>query len=241
MNKNVYLDIGNQLIKIGYYDKENCFQVKRISSKKIDLTELDKILNEINFKKIYIGSVVKNASKILEMHFKKQHYEYEFITNELFKEQIKLEKSIHLDEVGTDILGFCYYIKNKSKTLAINFGTATVAIYYDKMLNGVTIGTDFFNSYEDLLKILSSEIPLEAINKFGTNTNDAVNASKYFLINGFINEILKNYQNLNEIIFTGGSRRIFYLYKNITNIKITEIDEAVLLGYKQLIEDKHTK
>lgn len=239
MKNNVYLDIGNQLIKIGYFDNKNKWVIKRIPSKKIDIHKLDEILSEIKFEKIYIGSVVKNASKILEMHFKRKKINFEFITNDLFASDIKMDNSIHLEEVGTDILGFCYFIKDNTNTLAINFGTATVAIYYDKELKGVTIGTDFFNSYEELLKILSSEIPLEKTNKFGTNTKDAVNGSKYFLINGFVNEILETFPNINKIIFTGGSRRIFYLYNNKFNKEIIEIDEAVLEGYRNIILDKN--
>ncbi len=106
---------------------------------------------------------------------------------------ILLNPEIDINEVGVDILGFSYYIRLEPHALGLSFGTATVAINYNGQLDGVVIAADFFNSYNYLDSILGIDSnQLVMFDDFGRNTIDAINGAKYFMINGFVNQMLLN-------------------------------------------------
>lgn len=232
---NVFIDIGNQLIKIGYLNVRNEWVINRLKTRSSTIEDFDNIFKKLHINKIYLGSVVLQIKRFLIDYFDNNNIQYEIIYNELFRDELKLAQNIDLSEVGTDILGFAYLIKGYANTLAINFGTATVAIYYNNQICGVSIGIDFFNSYKNLLDTINLPLKLGTYKKFGANTKDAFDSSRYFLINGFINEMLKTEPSINKIIYTGGNRGIFSAYENISSLEIIEIDEAVLKGYRELI------
>lgn len=235
----VFIDIGNQLIKIGYLNVRNEWVINRLKTRSSTIDDFDSVFKKIHINKIYMGSVVLQTERFLVDYFDNNRIQYEIIHNELFCDELEFAKNIDLNEVGTDILGYAYLIKDHNNTLAINFGTATVAIHYNNEICGVSIGIDFFNSYRNFLNTINLPLELGIYKKFGINTKDAFNSSRYFLINGFINEMLKIEPSINKIIYTGGNRAIFAAYENIGNLEIIEIDEAVLKGYRELICKKH--
>lgn len=231
----IFIDVGNQLIKIGYLSLHQQWIVLKLPSKQCTVKDLDLVFNNLVIKHIYFGSVVSETTSLLIKYFTEHNYPHTLITNSFFINKVQFVDAINLAEVGTDILAFAYLIKEHKETIAINFGTATVAIYYNECIKGVSIGIDFFNSYHEFLKNIKLDVDLGTYNGFGLNTKDAIDSSRYFLINGYINEILKKYPTVKTLIFTGGNRRIFNAYVNEKNIEIIEIDEAVLKGYKRLI------
>lgn len=237
----LFIDVGNQLIKIGYIDSNGQWQIHRFLNRDLQDQPFNHYFKSLKINHIYLGSVVSNTTKFLVEYFKKNNFSFTIITNDLFAGKIILNKNININEIGTDILGFANYIKNEtSPTLCLNFGTATVSMLYaNNKIEGVFIGPDFYNSYKYLYQILGVDLRMEdGYDKFGTNTIQSINGHKEYIINGFINEILKNYPKISKIVFTGGNRNIFYLYKNDKKIPIIEIDEAVLKGYYLLFFDK---
>lgn len=233
----VFIDIGNQLIKIGYLNARGGWVINRINTRNSTIQDFDNIFKKLHISKVYLGSVVIHMELYLIDYFDTNNIQYEIIHNELFCNKLKLAQNINLNEVGTDILGFSYLISDYKDVLAINFGTATVAIYYNNKICGVSIGIDFFNSYNNLMNTINLPLELGIHKQFGVNTNEAFNSSRYFLINGFINEMLKLLPNIKTIIYTGGNRKIFDAYNNIHGLEIIEIDEAVIKGYKKLIDN----
>lgn len=231
----IFIDVGNQLIKIGYQNTNKEWIIQKLPTHNSTVDDFENVFNKLKIKHIHMGSVVGETTKSMKMYFEKKHYPYTIISNEQFVDSVNFEGPINLNEVGTDILGFAYLIKEYKNTLAINFGTATVAINFDQSIKGVCIGIDFFNSYDEFLKRIKLDVDLGTYGDFGMNTKDAIDSSRYFLINGFINEILKKYPTIRTIIYTGGNRRIFNSYINEKHLQIIEIDEAVIKGYKRLI------
>ncbi|MGL4951512.1 MAG: type III pantothenate kinase [Mycoplasma sp.] len=237
MEKNIFIDVGNQLIKIGHINDFGEWEITRLKTRGSTFQDLEDVFKKIKIKKIYLGSVVSDITKFLSDYFITNNISYELISNELFYKHIKFEQVIDINEVGTDILGFAYYIKDKKNTIAINFGTATVSIKYNQAISGVTIGIDFFNSYNAFLNMIKLNSELSTFPGFGFNTQDAINGSRHYLINGFINQMLLENPEVDTIVYTGGNRRCFNGYKNINNIKFIDVDEAVLKGYFQIISD----
>ncbi len=234
-NKNLYMDAGNQLLKIGYQVNDEWI-IKKIPNKDLEDKTLEEVLSSFSFNKIYWGSVCKNTTTFLSNFLKKHKLDNHQITPSDFNGQLLLNDSININEVGVDILGFCYFIKQEQHVLGISFGTATVAIDYNMQLEGVIIGPDFFNSYSFLDNILGIDpYEIKMHDDFGTNTRDAIDGSKYFMLNGFINQLLMN-RNYNKIFISGGNKRIIELYKNIYNKEICLIDEIVLQGFAKRYE-----
>lgn len=231
----VFIDVGNQLIKIGYQNSKQEWIIHKLPTHNSNADDFENLFNQLKINHIYMGSVVGDTTKSMKAYFDKKRIPYTIINNDQFIDSVNFEGPINLNEVGTDILGFAYLIKEYKNALAINFGTATVAIHYDQSIKGVCIGIDFFNSYYEFLKRIKIDVGLGTYSDFGMNTKDAIDSSRYFLINGFINEILKKYPTIKTIIYTGGNRRIFNSYINEKHLQIIEIDEAVIKGYKRLI------
>lgn len=235
-NKHIlYMDAGNQLLKIGQLC-DDTWKIERVPNQTLDAQGLKKILESFKFDMIYWGSVCKSTTDVLQQYFSDHQIANQQIVAQTFKNHILLHDVVDLNEVGVDILGFCYFIKNEPHALGISFGTATVAIEYNMQLDGVVIAADFFNAYSYLDKILgidSNKIIMQ--DDFGRNTIDAINGAKYFMLNGFVNQMLLN-RNINKIYVSGGNQKIFNLYKNIYQKEIITVDEIVLKGYQKLIE-----
>ncbi len=235
--KNVYIDAGNQLLKIGYADNGEWI-IKKIPNSQLD-SDFSTLLSQFNYTKIYWCSVCKDSTTFLKSFFNHNNIPNTQIAAKDFNGKLLINPNININEVGVDILAFSYYIKLEPKTLGLSFGTATVAIYYNMQLEGAIIGSDFINSYDYLNKILGiNNKDIKMQDDFGTDTIEAINGAKYFMINGFINELLNSNATIEQIIISGGNRRIFDLYKNKYNKKITIIDEIVLKGLFYLIESK---
>ncbi|MGL4947779.1 MAG: type III pantothenate kinase [Mycoplasma sp.] len=239
MKKNVFIDVGNQLIKIGYINDFGEWHIDRVKTRGSTFEDLEAVFKAIDIEKVYLGSVVADITTFLSDYFKLNDIKFELISNEIFYEHIKFDQPIDINEVGTDILGFAYYIKDMKNAIAINFGTATVSIKYCQAICGVTIGIDFVNSYNAFLNMIKLNSELGSYPNFGFNTQNAINGSRYYLINGFINQMLLEHPEIDTIVYTGGNRKCFNGYNNVKNINIIEIDEAVLKGYYQVITDRN--
>ncbi|MGL4950278.1 MAG: type III pantothenate kinase [Mycoplasma sp.] len=237
MKKNIFIDVGNQLIKIGHINDFGEWEINRIKTRGSTFEDLESIFANLEIKKVYLGSVVSDITKFLSDYFVSKNISFELINNQLFYEHIKFDKPIDINEVGTDILGFAYYIKDNKNTIAINFGTATVSIKYNQAIAGVTIGIDFVNSYNAFLNMIKLNSELGSYPNFGFNTQDAINGSRHFLINGFINQMLDEHPEVDTIVYTGGNRKCFNAYVNTRNINLVNVDEAVLKGYYQILHD----
>ncbi len=234
-NKNLYMDAGNQLLKIGY-QVDDVWIIKKIPNQTLDDVTLSEVLSTFSFHQVYWGSVCANSSSMLTKYFSDHDIKHVQITPQTFRNHLLLNDAVDLNEVGVDILGFCFYIKHEPHCLGISFGTATVVMEYNMQLDGVVIGPDFVNSYkflDDILGINANHIIMH--DDFGHNTMDAINGSKYFMLNGFVNQMLLN-RDIQKIFVSGGNKQIFNIYKNIYNKEIVLIDEIVLKGYQKLIE-----
>ncbi len=235
-SQNLYIDAGNQLLKVGYQVNDKWI-IKKIPNTALK-DEFAQTLSSFRYTKIYWASVCKTSTTFLNSFFTQHHIDNNQITASDFQGKLLINDKIDINEVGVDILAYCYYIRLQPKTLALSFGTATVAIYYNMQLEGVVIGTDFVNSYsylDDILGIDGHHVMMQ--DDFGTNTIDAVNGAKYYMVNGFINELLAN-KTIEQIYVSGGNKNIFNIYKNINHKHIEIVDEIVLKGLEAFINRK---
>ncbi len=231
---NLYIDAGNQLLKVGYQINDEWI-IEKIPNHQLGDIFFDTI-KKFQFLTVYWCSVCKTSTSFLTQYFKKNKIDNYQVTAKDFIGKLVINDQIDIHEVGVDILCYCYYIKLQPKTLAISFGTATVAIYYNLGLEGVVIGADFNRSYDNLHSILGidgNQVMMH--DDFGINTSDAINGAKYFMLNGFVNEMLAD-QDIDQIYVSGGNKSIFNIYKNKYNKHLEIVDEIILKGLSLFIQ-----
>lgn len=251
MNK-IIIDVGNQMVKIGYIQSDQLV-VHKILTNELSHQNLKQAFEKLpQFSKVYIGCINLQNHKIIEDFLINQNINYYFLSNDDFKQAgLIIAKSIDWNEIGIDILGFGYYLYHhqiKSHVIGINFGTATVVIDYQSMINGVLIGINFCQSYDYLLSILGLQQITSLHNhqkpslNFAQNTIASVNNFKSFLISGFLDLLIKQYKTAQKFIISGNNRSIFehYYIDNPKNMPITIeiINEIVIWGYYYLISTK---
>ncbi|WP_322960521.1 type III pantothenate kinase [Mycoplasmopsis cynos] len=241
----IYLDLGNTLLKISYFDHENNLIIKKMVSYNLNKDTLLK----------YLHSLILDWSKIKECIFSSVKPEKNQVIYEVMQElnikctkiqasdfnpnDLKINSKINISEVGTDILLNAYYIAKKYNSgIIISFGTATVII---KVLNKELLGVIIIPGVEKSLFSLynnTSQINKIGLNYnpeclLGTNTLDAISLGvikgTMYMIEGFIKEI--NQENL-SIFYTGAN------IKYLINFVFDEIvDEMVTKGLILFVEN----
>lgn len=246
MNKILILDIGNSLIKISIIneneiEKTYLFGTRNFNKWKPDIK---KLLYELNYKEVIIGSVVPSINKKIELLFPKKTKIY-FIKNNDF-DFLKFNKKCDIENIGLDILGFALYlIKNSINSIGISFGTAIFSIIIkNEKIMGVSILPSINKAFKDLKTNteLINDFEIKKIRKdFGFNTNDSIESGYYHIIFGTINSMI-NYAyekyNIKNVFITGGN------YKNINKFKFdkkfiisSDQEQIITLGYLYLYKN----
>ncbi len=230
-------DIGNTLTKFGILDKN--FKIKKIlnfeTKNILKKKSLGKFINKINGKNLskiaLFSSVVPKAFKILKFHFKKKNYKVLELKNLNIKKLIKIEIK-NYNQLGSDRISNAIGSQKYKNCIIIDFGTATT---FDILKNyryvggvispGINLSIRNLNRSTALLPILNLK---KFQNKFGKNTQEALNAGFLWGYEGLINNIIKKISLKTglkfKIILTGGYANLFKRYikkKSIIDQNIT--------------------
>lgn len=238
--KDIIVDVGNTYIKISYF-KKKLIIVKEFKSNIKNILEIKKYLKKINEKDSYFYfSFLNNKLKreLIQIIKNINNNFYIFKKKDLF-EYVKVNNEIDKNEIGIDILSFCYLVQNYKKSLLLSFGTATVATIYNKKIEEIILFPNIDDSINLLLEKTSLKTKMnmsKSENK--KNTKNSIINGKNILLNGIIKEILSKYKNIKEIYVTGGNKNDFNLIKLEKKYNTTIIDNATLLGFYKYINNK---
>lgn len=234
----IIIDAGNSLIKMGYFLEGKWF-ISSFPTKPMDTTkitnELTHIQKKLSIEKVYIGSVVKFATEKLEYLFSKLKIPYHILTADDFKHQLPVNDGVNIYEVGIDILGASYYIKERSDSLCFIFGTATVGIHYTNKLDGAIIGYNFQNAMKQFCADFKFDNNIDSGIKFGIDTSSALAGFQDYILNGFVLKILADHKKIRTIYISGGYKDIFNCVRLSDKYTIYDIDDIVIKGYYKLI------
>ncbi|TDV23568.1 type III pantothenate kinase [Mycoplasmopsis mustelae] len=239
----LYLDLGNSLLKIGFFKNDNLI-IKKINIKQLNQlflkTEIQNLLH-LNFHKAILSSVKPEMNIFFVEVFKKLKINLKIISILDFSaDDLFFDSKINTSEIGSDILLTSYYIAQKYKSgIVVSLGTATVIskIYHKKLL-GVIISPGIEKSllalFSNTSQISKIELNYNISFNLATNTTDAVSLGiikgNKLMINSFLKEI--NSENL-KVFYTGGNLR-YFKNENLTNIK----EELVIQGLIEFSKNK---
>jgi len=255
---NLVIDIGNTHIVMGVCIGDNLVDSRRISTdlsktedeyyviiKNLlsDIISLDEISN------IGLSSVVPSVTRVFDHLIKKYMKRKPIIVTA--NTDLGLHFSIKNPEtIGADLLVNAFAAKEiyKKNAIVCDLGTATTIQLIGK--NGKFYGTAIIpgivTSADSLFKKASllSDIRLEKPkNILGTNTKDAlltgILRGHAFLLDGFINEIKKDFSQLEDIlvIATGGMSPM--VYELSSNIDV--VDKNLTLHGLNIIANNSTQ
>ncbi len=200
----IYIDIGNTCINI-YQHQEKIYHCIKTTD---FLNEEAEILLPLA-SKVYISSVVPQASKKIERLCKAHNLDVYFLTHR--QDIIKINtKNPH--EVGPDLISAAIgSTKYSNDCVIIDLGTATKLIRVrNKQLCGVIITSGIETSLRGLIKnaALLKDFQLKKPSSlFGTDTDSALNSGfitgHIAMIEGFIKRIKAEDSHL-DIFLTGG-------------------------------------
>ena len=225
------IDIGNTNTVCSIYDDKYINHI-RIENKENVLERL-KIIDDFNFKKIAISSVVPKQTKYYCELLKAKYNINPFIVNHK-NANVKLKVDDE-NEVGNDrICNVKAAVKlTKKNCLVIDFGTATT---YDIINNnqefiggaiapGIDVSANYLIKRAALLKETTFKFPLNVI---GKNTNTNIQSGVMFgainSIEGMISMIQKELKSELFIILTGGFSQLIsskLSYKHILKPNLT--------------------
>ncbi|WBP84284.1 type III pantothenate kinase [Mycoplasmopsis edwardii] len=245
MKNILFLDLGNSLLKIGYFNNKNELIIDKLPTKSLTKWNFNKYFKNLiakgyTFNNALLSSVNYDKSKVVQKVLKKHKVNLQNINHEMFKNELYGHGEITLDEVGADILLTSYYMaKNYYSGFVVSFGTATVITKIEnKTLKGVIIAPGIKNSMESLFSnaflLNQVELNYELSDILATNTKDAISSGiikgNYFMIQGFLNAL--NHDN-SPVLFTGGN--LSFLKNEITvNIVEEMVIKSMILLYENL-------
>lgn len=230
-NNNLVIDIGNTHIVMGVFADETFVDSRRISTN-LSKTEdeyyviiknlLSDIISIDDISIITLSSVVPFVTRVFD-HLIKKYIKRKLIIVTANTE-LGLEFSMKNPEtIGADLLVNAFAAKEiyKKNAIVCDLGTATTIqlIGENGYFYGTAIIPGIVTSANSLFKKASllSNIRLEKPNFIlGTNTKDALLSGiirgHAFLLDGFINEIKKEFSQLDDIlvIATGGMSPMVY-------------------------------
>ena len=237
------IDIGNTNTVCSIYDDKYINHI-RIENKENVLERL-KIIDDFNFKKIAISSVVPKQTKYYCELLKAKYNINPFIVNHK-NANVKLKVDDE-NEVGNDrICNVKAAVKlTKKNCLVIDFGTATT---YDiinsnqefiggAIAPGIDVSANYLIKRAALLKETTFKFPLNVI---GKNTNTNIQSGVMFgainSIEGMISMIQKELKSELFIILTGGFSQLIsskLSYKHILKPNLT------MDGIRLILNDNH--
>jgi type III pantothenate kinase len=236
MHKNLYVDIGNTMIKMNYIlnNKEVYFSI--LSDKKLLASSLPKGFSNQKFKKIYLCSVVPEITISLTKILNKMFHNQIIILDSQSQKSLKIMPE-HQTQVGADLVSLGIFVASKTDNgIIINMGTATTIIHVkNNTLMGVIISPGLISSLNSMVKNarkLSSLKP-ESTNKvIGVNTNEAISIGvingHYQMIKGLVSKIDKNAR----IFISGGDSKFVKKLVNYEYIKEATIEGLKVVGNK---------
>lgn len=221
--RNLTIDIGNTNVMMCFFYNNKLQNYENIDVLKFNKFNIVSYINKncLDTKKInvIISSVVPKIKKDFIEILKKKKIKYYFVKDliKLFNLKIKL---LNKKKIGDDRLVNVLYAKNMyiKSTMIIDFGTATTIDVLDK--NGdydggvITPGIDL--SLQSL-KNGTAKLPLVNFKKtkfvVGKSTTNAIKSGFYWgyrsMIDGLIEKIAKEQNDIFKIILTGGNSKYF--------------------------------
>lgn len=220
MNKNnlVYIDIGYTNIKI-------------LKNNKIIIEPVKKTISLIKKLKkqfyCYIACNNLKYSKILSK-FKNIY----LISNSDFLNDIEISNEFKLNDLGIDLISYCYWVKkhNMKDAIILSSGTClTLSIFKNNCLESVEILSGFDMEIKSIKKILK-DIKIDFSEKFNHfNTEKAINSGYQNKIKGLI-EINKQTFNIDKNIYlTGNYFKNFVINKADNIFQDTQIVDNLCL------------
>ena len=226
MKNKIFVDIGNSYIKIAKNDINDIIKFK-IN----DLIAIENYISQNHDCFYYIGSVNKKSERQIISMLTRFNIEYYLITHNDFKNIVKLNSNINIEEVGLDILSIVYGI-NDYDYIFINVGTALLFIKYSNQLDGVIIAPNIFYNMEELLNTTNLNFNYINHNDFGIDNDQAFSAAINLQFVEPLNKLIKRY-HINKIYYHSVDEKIM---KNIEANNIKKISDATIIGYIKLIK-----
>lgn len=230
MKKNLYIDVGNTLIKMDCNNNEISDKISFLTNdKKID-EKIIKYIKTRKIKNIFLCSVVPEITtyiaNFIEKTFNIQPIIIDYKSNKSLKFQT-IRKTI-----GADLIALATFLDvNTDNGIMVNLGTTTTIIHVKKhKLQGVVICPGLMTSFNTLVKKAKkiNNINLRKTkNVIGTNTNEAISIG---VLNGhyeMINALIIKIDEKAKIFISGG-----YAHLILHLCKFTYIDEATIEGMK---------
>lgn len=240
---NLYINIGNSNIRIGYFkNKKLKIIVRDIFEFKNDdwFKNLKKIFNDIKkmieIKNAYISSTNSLLKEKIIFILNEENINHKFIKKSDVK-NISFNLINPKEEIGQDLLAQMVTIDDE--TIVISLGTATVIYYINEKLEfigcSISLGIQKIIDNINLLtaiKIKDSEI-VSNKKSLGVSTNQALSSGILNSIKYHVDKIREEYNVSNKckIIFTGGNSK-FINFKDWT-----KIDDLEIRGLIKLFED----
>ncbi len=231
----IILDIGNTNIKIGIIENNILSEIKIYPN-----TEIEKLLfDDLFFNNyIYISSNNKKILKKIINFLNNNNINYYLFKNSFFKNKVNINKSININELGSDILIYLYFFKknNIQNHLGFSFGTTNFCLIYKNELKGVIImpGNDLVIS-SILENTDIKNIKLEEDIKFPIDTSQSISKGLFHTLYGSINSIIKEYE-IDKIYLTGGNLN-FINNDKINSNEVIVIKEIILKTILDIIND----
>lgn len=247
--KNNYLliDYGNSYIKAAIYDvqKDKIIETKQIpqtpdGQKLVDVldglkngTKIDKIIASLTSKPEIARQFNESLTKIVNAPIK-------VIGKDDFVTLIDLTNIAPDVIIGTDILALAYYgIKTLQRGVVISLGTVYFSVVFE---NRQITNVLFVPSLVRGLKAVSSATSIDADSipetfdkTIGLNTKDAFAAGSNLLLEGAVDNTIKQYGLASfNVLITGGDAR---KYANIGR-KYKVVDNLVLTALAMLAKEK---
>ena len=221
------IDIGNTAIKFATLKEHEVNYIDRFYTCELSNFQLDKVLNNLSFKSVYISSVVPKVHAQIDEYFKAKfnltpHYikvgDYPLISI-----QIDNPKELGIDLYCDIIAGYKKAKEINQPVIVIDLGTASKLLLIGPeavfsscaILPGINMSKKMLSSSTALLP----EVERQEIKKVteARNTVEVINSSVYYghieMINGLLNRIEKEIDQDCYYIITGGDAG--YVYKNI--------------------------
>ena len=213
------VDIGNTYTKIELENDSRIFHIE--TSKIVDLFSLDELFpKDLVFDKACISCVSTKKDLIFKEYFDKRNI-YSLIINKDFNFRIKYPIK---NELGPDLIALMEGCAiSDSSFIAISLGTASVFLHVkNRVFNGCAIAPGLLSSLDGLINT-ASMIKDTNLDKeyellgFDTDSSvrDGILMGHTFLIDGYIDAILKTDESIKNVYMMGGFSEV--LTKKLRN------------------------
>lgn len=233
MSNNLYIDVGNTMIKINYQLDNIDKYVSYYTNKKINNQTFSNSIKNIQFKNVYLCSVVPVVTPIMEKLIQDIWNIKPIIINREINIPIYIT-DLNKREIGGDIIAIGAFIDSQTQNgILVNLGTTTTIIHVkNHKLQGVIICPGLMSSFKEMISKASQlrEFTPKIFNmNIGINTKSAISIG---VLNGhyeMVNSLISKIDPKARVYISGGdAKQILPLSKYIY------VKEATIKGMKIL-------